>query len=176
MAGQNMYQRHTLTLNGGAYYLDTSVPRATQQNEPFTKRTGAARDVNVFEGEQTYYIFFLYAKPTTKQTYQIYVGDKFEQDTVKPVRGKLATAPIKFSDGTNSPKWLTVSPPKDKVLTVTIDFSAYQDELNPANKDNGLCGPKKFCKWGTGNDAGRCVSNCRIQIPSSATATISTCA
>jgi hypothetical protein len=159
MAGQNMYQRHTLTLNGGTYYLDTSVPLDTQQKEPFTKRTSSDRDVNVFEGGQTYYIFFLYAKPSTKQTYQIYVGDRFEEGTVKAVRGNLAAAPIIFSDGTNSPKWLTVSPPKDKVLTVTIDFSAYQDELNPANKDNGLCGPKKFCKWGTGNDAGRCVSN-----------------
>jgi hypothetical protein len=54
---------------------------------------------------------------------------------------------------------------KDKVLTVTVDFSVskdgadYKRELSPANSDNGLCGPKTFCKWGTGNDAGRCVSN-----------------
>ena len=87
MAGQNMYQRHTLTLNGGTYYLDTSVPLDTQQTEPFTKKPGAARDVNVFEGGQTYYVFFLYTKPSTNQTYQIYVGDGFQQSSVKPVRG-----------------------------------------------------------------------------------------
>ena len=99
MAGQNMYQRHTLTLNGGTYYLDTSVPLNTQQTEPFTKKPGAARDVNVFEGGQTYYVFFLYTKPSTNQTYQIYVGDGFQRSTVKPVRGNLKIAPIKFSAG-----------------------------------------------------------------------------
>ena len=99
MAGQNIYQRHTLTLNGGTYYLDTSVPLDTQQTEPFTKKPGAARDVNVFEGGQTYYVFFLYTKPSTNQTYQIYVGDGFQQSSVKPVRGSLAVAPSSSPTG-----------------------------------------------------------------------------
>jgi cell migration-inducing and hyaluronan-binding protein len=163
MAGQNMHQRHTLTLNGGTYYLDTSIPLDTQQNEPFTTKTGAARDVNVFEGGQTYYVFFVYAKPSTKQTYLIYVGDGFKEDTIKPVRGNIANAPVKFSDGANSPKWLTKHGVKDRVLAVTVDFSAYKDEFDPTNSDNGLCGPKTFCKWekkdDKGKDTGACVSN-----------------
>ena len=65
--------RHTLTLNGGTYYIDTSIPLNIQRSEPFTT-TGAVRDVNVFEGGQTYYVFFLYTQPSTKQTYQIYVA------------------------------------------------------------------------------------------------------
>jgi hypothetical protein len=159
MGGFNIYQRHTLTLNGGTYYLDTSVPLETQQNEPFTKRI--VRDVNVFEGGQTYYVFFLFAKPTTKQTYQIYVGDK--PATIKPVRANLASGPIKFKDGDNSPPWFTVGKLEGKVLTVTVDFTKYGDELNPTNNKNGQCGPKNFCKWGT--DAGSCVSNLAANDP-----------
>jgi hypothetical protein len=167
MSGFNIYQRHTLTLNGGTYYIDTSIPLNIQRSEPFTT-TGAVRDVNVFEGGQTYYVFFLYTQPSTKQTYQIYVGNGFDRGTVKPVRANLKTAPIKFGVGDNSPTWLTVVGVKDKVLTVTVDFSAYKDtlsglgELNPKKSDNGLCGPKTFCKWeknDNGENTGRCVSN-----------------
>ena len=163
MAGQNMYQRHTLTLNGGTYYLDTSVPLNTQQNEPFTTKTGAARDVNVFEGGQTYYVFFVYANPAPSRLIEFYVGDKFDTSTIKPMRGNLANAPIKFGVGGNSPTWLTVGKVTGKVLTVTVDFSAYKDELDPTNSDNGLCGPKTFCKWEKKDDQGKgigaCVSN-----------------
>jgi hypothetical protein len=158
MAGFNIYQRHTLTLNGGTYYLDTSVPLETQHNEPLTSR--AVRDVNVFEGGQTYYVFFLFAKGTTKQTYQIYVGDK--PATIKPVRANLASGPIKFKDGGNSPEWLTWDNNKP-VQTVTVDFAAYGKELDPKNILNGQCGPKKFCKWGTA--AGSCVSNLAANDP-----------
>ena len=163
MSGFNIYQRHTLTLNGGTYYLDTSVPLNTQRNEKFTDIpvSDVPRGVNVFEGAfegkpQTYYVFFLYAKPSTKQTYQIYVGDK--QAIIKPVRANLASGPIMFKDGVNSPKWLTWGEVKDKVLTVTVDFTLYGNELNPKNILNGQCGPETFCKWGTGADAGNCVS------------------
>jgi hypothetical protein len=165
MSGFNIYQRYSLTLNGGTYYIDTSVPLDTQRNEKFTDIpvTGVdPRDVNVFEPEQTYYVFFLYTKPNTKQTYQIYVGEGFDPTTIKPVRGNLDVGPIKFTSGDNSPQWLFPGEVKDKVLPVTVDFSHdaaarahYENELNPKNRDNGQCGPQTFCKW----DAGSCVTN-----------------
>ena len=97
MGGQSTYQRSTLTANHGTYFLDTNVSFDTQwQNkengtkEHFTdtipcddaKVTPSApchqRSVNVFKGGQTYYMFFLFAKPETKQTYQIYVGTRLQ--------------------------------------------------------------------------------------------------
>jgi hypothetical protein len=162
MAGQNMYQRHTLTLNNGKYYIDTSLPLDTQQSEPFTLRTGDSRDINVFEPTQTYYVFFLYAKPSTEQVYQIYVGDGFDPNTIRPVRGKLATAPIKFDVDGKPSGWFKVEGYKDKVVTITVNFTALTEEqkkeLLPQTQSNGLCGPKTFCRWESAT-SNKCVSN-----------------
>lgn len=146
MGGQNMYQRETLTVNNGLYYVDTSISKDTQNTETYTEMK--TRDVNVFAPGQTYYMFFLYAKPSTAQTYQIYVGEGFDTATVKPVRGSLATAPIKFSPDTapNAGKWFTVKGVSKGVLTIETNFAA-QSELDPRQQKNGLCGPATFCGW-----------------------------
>ena len=92
MGGQSTYQRSTLTANHGTYFLDTSVSYDTQwQNKDQGRRKPSPttipcdnanvkpsdpcspRSVNVFKGGKTYDMFFLFAKPETKQTYQIYV-------------------------------------------------------------------------------------------------------
>jgi cell migration-inducing and hyaluronan-binding protein len=169
MAGQNMYQRHTLTLDGGRYYIDTSIPlgdnaqqQRSQRYEPFTADSGPSRDINVFEPGETYYVFFLYAKPTTKQTYQIFVGDGFDKSTIKPVRGKLATAPIMFDADGSAPPWYTVGDYKERVVTINVDFTKLnQDQkqkLLPQTRSNGLCGPKTFCDWESATST-KCVSN-----------------
>ena len=151
MAGQNMYQRHTLTINNGSYYIDTSVPLGDQQTEAFTRRT--PRDVNVFEPDQTYYVFFLYAKPTTKQVYQIYVGDGFDTKSIQAQRGSIGTAPVMFTADTKTSPWFTVDAYKDKVVTITVDFGKLNAEdkkqLLPQTVKNGQCGPAAFCKWDT---------------------------
>ena len=91
MGGQSTYQRSTLTANHGTYFLDTSVSYKTQwTGEAFTTTRPCddpnvkpsddcfPRSVNVFvKGQCTYDMFFLFAKPVTKQTYQIYVGPGF---------------------------------------------------------------------------------------------------
>lgn len=160
MAGQNMYQRHTLTLNNARYYIDTSVPLADQQNEAFTR--GTDRDVNVFEPDQTYYMFFLYAKPTTKQVYQIYVGDGFDTKSILAQRGDISSAPVKFAADTKTSAWFTVDSYTDQVVTITVDFGKLNDEdkkqLLPQNPKNGQCGPAAFCKWDTRNP-NMCVSS-----------------
>jgi len=73
MSGANLYQRETLTVNHGIYYVDTAVKMGTQQKEPYSRPD--TEDFNLFEAGQTYYMFFLYAKKETHQTYQIYVGN-----------------------------------------------------------------------------------------------------
>ena len=102
MGGQSTYQRSTLTANHGTYYLDTSVSLNTQNTENFTTETPIS--VNVFKGGQTYYMFFLYTKPETQQTYQIYVGPGFTPPrTCKDMRSLLNTLPMVASDITLSP-------------------------------------------------------------------------
>jgi hypothetical protein len=107
MAGQSLYQRSTLTVNHGKYYMDTTVSSATQipwliggQGSSGCRNGDADRQANpkdgpvrgpctfenVFTGGSTYYLFFLYAKPKpasgdgqyTKQDYSLYVGPGFD--------------------------------------------------------------------------------------------------
>jgi hypothetical protein len=166
MAGQNMYQRHTLTLNNAEYFVDTSIKLDTQRSEPFTVNTGDARNVNVFEPGEKYFMFFLYAQPTTKQTYKIYVGNGFDTRTIVPVRGNIEDAPVKFTndDDSKSDKdpWFKVIGYDNRVVTVLVDFSLMtkekQKELSPLTHANGQCGPRKFCKWAS-ETSDQCVSN-----------------
>jgi cell migration-inducing and hyaluronan-binding protein len=155
MAGANMYQRETLVAGDGVYYLDTTIPLATQRTESFNNSPPAEdhRDVNLFEKNKTYYVYFLYAKPTIKLTLQIYVGNGFQPaaQNLYEVRGDLATAPVIFTpkpDDANKklPPWLKLeSTPVDAngVLTVSIDFAGVT-ELLPSAAD--LCQPRSFCK------------------------------
>jgi cell migration-inducing and hyaluronan-binding protein len=91
MGGQSTYQRSTLTVNHGTFFLDTTASENLQQHrENFSFVTNcddtpagkacSQRSVNVFQKGGTYYMFFLYAKRTTRQTYQIYVGQNFTYD------------------------------------------------------------------------------------------------
>jgi hypothetical protein len=107
------------------------------------------RSVNVFKAGETYYVFFLYAKPSTEQTYQIYVGKDplFNVDTmVKAVQMNIAVAPVTVAKTFETrPSWLP-RPTFEKesgILTVRVDFKDVKD-LEPT-ADN-LCQPKTFCQ------------------------------
>jgi cell migration-inducing and hyaluronan-binding protein len=176
MGGQSTYQRSTLTANHGTYYVDTSVSRDQQwKKEKFSdiipcdvKETGPCqqRSVNVFEGGKTYYMFFLYAKQSTQQTYQIYVGPGFNVKTdVKAVRAYLNTLPVeRFDNATWPAAWgdphyndevaCANSVPKTNcyILQVTIDMKG-QTDLNTSPDNPSLCLPHKFCKQ-TGSTCG----------------------
>lgn len=167
MAGEDFYQRNSLTVNHGMYFLDTSNPREQQFGKPGTpgekfdeitpcqvedKDHCKPRSVNVFKAGETYYVFFLYAKQSTEQTYQIYVGDGFDLNTIKGVRMKIDVAPVSVA-GTFSqrPSWLAEPQLANGILTATVNFKGVT-ELDPS-PDN-LCQPKTFCK----SSGGKCVS------------------
>ena len=78
MAGQDTFQRSTLATNNGVYYMDTTIGADAQ-----VKAQPARNLLNVFMPDNVYYSFVLYAKPTTKQTYQIYVGKTPDGATVE---------------------------------------------------------------------------------------------
>ena len=63
MAGEDLSQRETLTINNGTYYVDTTVSLDTQNTENYT--TTAPKFLNVFKAGETYYMFFAYVKPST---------------------------------------------------------------------------------------------------------------
>ena len=170
MSGQNIYSRNTLTVNNGTYFLDTAVPLAMQNGDTTNKTAGepfsditpcqikdqdncSPRSNNVFKPGETYYIFFLYVKPSTAQTYKIYVGPGFNKDTVKGVRMDISTAPVKPKGSpVSNPAWLdTPTVDANNVLSVRVHFDTVSG-LTPS-ADN-LCEPKTFCK----NESGKCVA------------------
>lgn len=73
MMGQSTFQRSALTVNHGVYYIDTTVSRHKQVEHH-------ASSLNVFEGGQKYDLYFLYAKPDTTQTYEMFVGKDVPED------------------------------------------------------------------------------------------------
>ena len=116
---------------------------------------------------QTYYMFFLFAKTATKQTYQIYVGPGFTVGTKAPsdqtsdlhaVRADLTSRPVNKFTNVDWPTAWTVdynnteacgsSVPNCGILQITIDMKDQTDlELKPKN---GLCLPSTFCKSADG--------------------------
>jgi len=100
-------------------------------------------------------MFFLYAKKSTKQTYRIYVGNKFGSGDFKPGRMNIDTGDLDFhviDTGKEKVEWVTPDISQG-ILTVTVDFAKAADKLAPTPA-NGLCRPHKFCK----PDGDKCVS------------------
>jgi cell migration-inducing and hyaluronan-binding protein len=157
MAGSNFSQRETLTINNGVYYLDTTVSEKSQRTENYTKRS--ARSLNVFKAGQTYYMFFVYAKETTAQTYKIYVGKDFDTTNgLKAVHVDITTKDLQFEPYQGGPPgWLVpdYSQVKDTgILTVQFNFKGIGG-LDPT-PEHGLCQPATFCK--PSQDQKMCVS------------------
>jgi hypothetical protein len=175
MAGQGFWQRSILTANNGTYYIDTTPSKDDQTKSDFAGRANdpaatyvdckvrerlgvigncQPRSVSVFQAGQTYYVMLLFAKSTTRVTYQIYVGPGFDENSLKPV---AVTANVNHPLVPSSPPaswpaastWLTHLPVKNDILTVTLDLTSFgpKSVLDPAAKISKLCQPKPFCDW-----------------------------
>jgi hypothetical protein len=171
MGGQADYQRSTLLANHGVYYLDTSVSQNTQNTENFT--TATPRSVNVFQGGQTYYMYFLYAKPQSRLTFQIYVGKGFDLASgLSAVRSTLDTMPMtaitpfspwpaawekNYNDGVACAN----AAPNCYILQVTVDFSGQKDEFSLPT--NGLCQPSTFCRITLAEPGNPATCGCALQ-------------
>ena len=155
MAGASIATRETLTVNYGTYYLDTTVPASVQRAENFNQQggptTSITKNVNEFRPGETYTVFFLYAKPQTKQSYQIYIGKDPMNGSIKPVQVPIPAAgasnPLKGNPYTGT-SFLTADTSQvatTGIVTVTVDFSGVSDLLAPTPA-NGLCQPRTFCQ------------------------------
>jgi hypothetical protein len=148
-----------MTLNNAVYYIDTTVSQ--------TEQAKTASHLNVFNAGDTYYVFFLYAKPSTKQTYQIYVGsglnigDSMNAGDVSIVRANISGLPITFTPGPvdwGSVGWTKSYNSGTGILTVSVDMSSFAGEF--AATKNDFCQPPTFCTL-TGNTCG-----CSTSLPS----------
>lgn len=143
MAGQSTRQRSTLTPNNGKFYVDTTVS--------YAKQKAASRYINEFREGEKYYLFLLFAKTDTTQTYQIYVGENFNPDdgeqlwaTKVDVRG----VPYKVDKVQNWPTGWTKKYDGKGVLEVTISMEKFVDFANNYKAAfANICQPGNFCSW-----------------------------
>jgi len=152
MMGLDKAQRSTLTLNHGAYYIDTTQNCTSQggcstcqpdlQDPNNCIVTGNWRQT-IFQEDQTYYVFFIYAKASTHQTYDIYVGPGLEdQLKVTPVRVYIP-GDYKFTDVSNGGWAKITGKPASGVVRVTVDLSGETDVFK--NSKPKFCQPASFC-------------------------------
>jgi hypothetical protein len=152
LMGQDQAQRSGLTVNNAEYYIDTSVGKDTQTS-------------NVFEKGNTYYTYFLFATPDTKQTYQIYVGKSATWDpkkNVHMVRAEFPSFPYVFDQGKWPAQWKRDASdgpgvgydPSTGIETLTVDMNGYADFKTDYDKSKANeCAPAGFC---APNDSNAC--------------------
>ncbi|MGA3210929.1 MAG: hypothetical protein ABSD20_06440 [Terriglobales bacterium] len=148
MMGQDTGQRSTLTVNHGKYYIDDQVKLQTQI-------FAGAKNFNVYLPNETYYTYFLFAKPGTQQIYQMFVGyglnKKTVEDSVKQFRVNIDVQNYVFKDASSAAKFIDAKyddrPEKDGgtgLVTVEVNLSAYQAEF--AKDTPKFCQPRTYCK------------------------------
>lgn len=180
MMGQSTSQRSTLSLNHGAYYIDTTQTCDSQGKCPVCTSNPQGTDCkyckpgtsdcwdnpgNVdplpwhptkFLADHIYYVYFVYAKPSTIQTYDIYVGSP--NYDIQPVRADLSSQAYKFNAPLTGGDWLKPPPEYNsatKTVRVTVDFSGHQSDFDKSKAT--FCQPRSFCmSQGSGADE-RCV-------------------
>ncbi len=148
MMGQSGGQRSNMTLNHGSFYVDTTVPQAVQ-NVPNT---------NVFLAGQTYWVYFIYAKPTLHQIYSFYIGQVSQTEAAATITSgyvdvTAGTTPT-FTAGTKGqPDWIIQKQYDSNtgVLSVTVDLGAQATVFD--NDRPKFCQPANFCSV---NSAGVC--------------------
>jgi hypothetical protein len=154
LMGQVSVQRSNLTLNHGSYYIDTTLDEATQKqqiNARYAPNTPAAYNVNLFEANGTYYVFFLFATERFHQRYSFYVGNVSESAAlaaVAPARIQLPDQKFVTNPGTGG-GWITnkVYDSTAGLLTLTVDLS----NENVSMDKEQFCQPTSYCTFTQGS-------------------------
>lgn len=154
MMGQNTYQRSTLTANHGTYYLDTASKLGFSNR--FTGKQSDAAD----DPTGTYYLFLIFAKLETEQTYQFFGGDNFDLASIKLVQANIDRNPIDFDNNNAQPLPSgRVKQLANGVVQVTVKVSDFPDvakKYGAARQKK--CQPATYCTWNdaANNGAGAC--------------------
>ncbi len=150
MMGQETAQRSTLTVNNGTYYLDTAVSKEAQ-----LVCTVAPCVINLFQENQTYYLFLIFAKETTQQTYRFYVGENtaFDPASIQLVQADIGPNPVVFQNFQPLPagraRWLGNNKATAKgVVEVDLRVSDYPGVAGKfATAKQKKCQPATYCSW-----------------------------
>jgi hypothetical protein len=122
---------------------------------------------NTFTAGETYYIFLVYAKPGTRQTYQLYVGANndanFGENNVRAVGVGLATTSLQFQAMDRPDGWGRSYDPTSGIPSVTMDPQAFQDGFEAAQADS--CQPQSFCAGIARNTQCQCWSQLQSDNP-----------
>ena len=155
MMGQDTGQRSSLTVDGGTYYFDTSVPRNVQFAANCNPRKGNRTDcaVNVFKAGGNYHVYLLFADEETELTYRFYVGKDtgFDPASIRLERSLLGTDPPAFTDaGPIAEKragWYANNPSTGivELKIATADFGLAEMRRAYAQALKDKCKPQSFC-------------------------------
>jgi hypothetical protein len=168
MMGDGNGQRSTLSLNHGSYYLDTTQGCDSQGNCPICTpnangtacmvcksgtndcwKHGNDIDPNpwapsVFLGGHTYYVFLLFAKPSTQQTYDVYVGsNEAGKYTVTPVLMDLPGNNYTPSPQGSQPWLQSAYDATTGTVHIVLDLKTEQTAFD--NSKQFFCQPGAYC-------------------------------
>lgn len=156
MMGQDTGQRSSLTVNGGTYYIDTTVSKATQIAENCNPRNGNKVDcaVNEFKAGQTYHVFLIFADEKTEQTYRFFVGKDtdFNPASITLTQVEIGKDPPEFHTVQNLKPhfagWYANDPESGivEVRIATADFGQQETLQSFAQARKEHCKPASFCK------------------------------
>ncbi len=168
LMGMNMWQRSNLTPINAKFYIDTTVSEKTQNESPIVSR------LNVFQPDETYYVYLIYATPNTKQTYELYVGKDFDINSVKAVQTPLLGRNLSFNDVTEFPNTWEVEYFDENhemfethpyILRVRVDMSFPEFKQGLAKEKIRSCAPSSFCEWSNSLSQCRCSEKLKNEDP-----------
>jgi hypothetical protein len=150
LAGAAIGQRNTMTVNHGTYYIDTTVSadaQALATDTTITPPKFLYTNYSVFLKNQTYYTFLLYAKKTTVQTYEMYIGTGLDPELITggntivfAVQVNKSALPFKAKTITTWPTdWTRTYNPTTGIVKITMNLT------NADFTETFLCAPKNFC-------------------------------
>lgn len=159
MMGQGTGQRSTLTMNRGSYYMDITqscnaqgecVPCAEVEGDHCKTWGPVTYFPTTFLRGHKYYFYLLYATASTRQTYDMYIGDMKKEDlNITPVYINPQGQPYTTSTPTD-PSFVSVADKVvndkkvDGVVSVTVDLTK-QTAIFNENKPL-FCKPKSYCE------------------------------
>ena len=155
MMGQETGQRSTLAVNHGTYYLDTAVSSAEQLTCVTNDPVNNPCVINLFKENETYYLFLIFAKETTEQTYRFYVGDNtaFDPASIQMVQADIGPNPVVFQNFQPLPagraRWLNNNKATAMgVVEVNLRVSDFPDvTAKYASARQKKCQPATYCTW-----------------------------
>jgi hypothetical protein len=161
MMGAGISQRSIMIANNGKYFIDTT------RDEKMVGNTEIKSPTKFIAGNK-YNFFMLYAKNSTKVTYQLYVGEGLEKADVFSRLKLLRVGNKSQTDRGRTGPLVLVTPlvfaasdwpwnsdtdrsydQKSGILEFKMDLGKFSADFSNAAEES--CQPKSYCKWENGS-------------------------